>query len=145
MFKKFLPFSFAIALCGMVIVGCEEDVVAGDEPAMKAEVDGDDWETSSVTAIGSNSVVITGANSDSSSITITIPGDAEVNTHSIGVSSGFLAAYVTTGNQTMGAFSGDITVSTINDTEIAGQFEFMATNGSDTIEIEDGVFYAKRN
>lgn len=144
MLKKFLPFSLALALCGMLVVGCEEDPVSGDEPSMKAEVDGDDWETSDVAVQGSNTIVITGAKGDSSSITLSIPGSATVESHDIGGLSGYAAVY-TSASQQMVATTGEITISSISSSEVAGTFEFSATDGTETIEVADGSFYAKRN
>ena len=146
MLKKFLPFTFALALCGMAIVGCEEDPVSGDEPSMKAEVDGEDWETTSVAALNSGgSIVITGAATDGSAILLTIPANATVESHDLGGLTGYIAAYRPDAQTSVTATTGEITISTINDTEVAGTFEFTATDGTTTYDVDNGTFYAKRN
>ena len=146
MLKKFLPFSLALALCGMLIVGCEEDPVSGDEPSMKAEVDGDSWETSSVDATNSgSSIVITGAASDGSAILLTIPSDATVESHDLDALSGYIAVYRPNSSTSLSATTGEITITAISDTEVSGTFEFTATDATTTIDVDDGSFYAKRN
>lgn len=144
MLKKFLPFTLTFALCGLLLTGCEEDVVSGNEPSMTAEVDGDDWETSSVTVTeAGSSLVITAAATDGTAILLTLPSDAAVGTHEIGMN--VMAAYRPNSQTSMAATSGEITISAISASEISGSFEFDATDGSTTVEIDDGSFYAKRN
>ena len=146
MLKKFLPFTFALALCGLTLVGCEEDPVSGDEPSMKAEVDGDDWETSSVDAVNSGgSIVITAPATDGSAILLTIPSDATVESHDLDGLTGYIAAYRPNAQTSMTATAGEITITTINDTEVAGTFEFDATDGTTTVDVDNGSFYVKRN
>lgn len=145
MLKKFLPFSLALALCGMVMAGCEEDPVSGDEPSMKAEVDGDSWEATSVAAAGSQTIVVTAAASDGSGITLMIPGNATVESHDISPTSGYAAVYLPNAQTALNATTGEITITAITDTEVSGTFEFSATDGTTTADVDNGSFFAERN
>ena len=147
MLKKFLPFSFALALCGMVIVGCEEDPASSGDESMKAEVNGDSWEANDITVQGDNSLVIEGAKGDGTSIVLTIPADAAVESHDLPSSSGFAASYKADAQTAYVGLEGEITINAISDTEVSGSFEFTGRNlaGTDSVDIDDGTFVAQIN
>ena len=146
-FKKLLPLTFALALFGMAMTGCEEDVLSGDSPAMQAEIDGDDWTATSVDATGSNSITITAAKSDGSAIILTLDGNASVDTYSFPASlaNGYAAVYRPDASTNLVAATGEIEITAISESQISGTFSFDATDGSSTVEVRDGSFVANRN
>lgn len=147
MFKKLLPLTLALALFGLALNGCEEDVLGGDEAAMKAEVDGNDWNATSVDASGSNTIVVTATNTDATAIILTIPGTATVGEHKLpaAAADGYAAGYRPNASTTLPGVTGDITIDAISATQVSGTFEFDATDGTNTVEIRDGSFVANRN
>ena len=145
MMKKFLPLTFALALCGFLLTGCEEDVLSGDDPSMKADVDGVAWEANSVVATGSSTIVITATKLDGTAILLTIPGDATVGEHAL-PSTSYIAVYRPDASTTTAAVTGSITIDAISDSQVSGKFAFNAIdNTPTTYEITGGTFVANRN
>lgn len=145
MMKKLLPFTFALALCGFLLNGCEEDILSGDDPGMKAEVDGTSWEATSVEATGSNTITIVAAKVDGTGITLAIPGTATVGTHDLPSLSGYAATYLMNPSTPLISTSGSIEIEAISDTQVSGKFSFNATDGTNSVVVTDGTFVANRN
>lgn len=145
MMKKLFPLALALCVIGLTMTGCEEDVLGGDGPAMKAEVDGNDFEATSVDATGQDNITVTAAAADGSSIVLVIPSTITVGSEVDLITAGVTASYRPSATETLVGASGKITISTLDASTIAGEFEFDATDGTTTAEIRDGEFSADRN
>ncbi len=147
-FRQFLPLTFALAIFGLAVTGCEEDVLSGDEAAMKADVDGTSWEATSVDASGSGTITITAANTDGSAIILTLDGGATVGTYTFpaAIANGYAAVYRPDASTNLIAATGEIEITAISASQVSGTFTFDATDGGPTtVEIRNGSFVANRN
>ena len=116
-----------------------------DGPAMKAEVDGNDWTATSVTTVElSNSFNITASAADGSSIILSIPKDATAgSTNTISLT--YSARFNSDASTPLLGTTGEIKVDDIDATSVSGEFEFDATDGTTTVEVKNGEFSAEVN
>ncbi len=145
MLKKFFPLALLLCLVGLTATGCEEDPLGADGPAMKAEVDGNDWTATSVTTVElSNSFNITASAADGSSIILSIPKDATAgSTNTISLT--YSARFNSDASTPLLGTTGEIKVDDIDATSVSGEFEFDATDGTTTVEVKNGEFSAEVN
>lgn len=138
------PITCALALCGLFLTGCEEDVVSGDTSSMSAEVNGEHWEATKVTARGNTAITISAQASDASGILLTFPGDATVGDHDLGTSTEYVAAYLPTASDNLMASGGVVRINVINESQVSGTFSFDATQGTTTVLVRNGTFQVYR-
>ena len=145
MLRKLFPVALA-ALMSFIMISCEEDPASPDNPTMKAEIDGEDWETTSVTATSGSTIIISAAKTDGTAIGLVLSGVTETGEYEIdGIQYRGTYNPSATTILTAGSGEGKITVTSIDDDGIVGTFEFTATDGTTTVEVTDGSFAAKYN
>jgi hypothetical protein len=147
MIRKFFPvFAIALFSVGLVMTGCEEDVVEPGTEAMKATVDGTDKEASDVVVVEAGSTIgVTGAFGDGSSISISVPESQGTGSVTLSGTSGVAVAYNSTSKAYI-ATSGTLDITTLDADNIAGTFEFTGVDPTtqDSVVVESGSFSAKR-